>query len=74
MHFCHSQPAPFSGHVFSGNPGKTKLMDARLLHSGMTNHSKYSGFKKHMAANFIISIVDCAEKIRIAPEKCKNGS
>jgi hypothetical protein len=33
-------------HVFSGNPGKIKLMDARLMHSGMTNCAKFAVFKK----------------------------
>jgi hypothetical protein len=33
-------------HVFSGNPGKIKHMDARLMHSGMTNCAKFAVFKK----------------------------
>jgi hypothetical protein len=33
-------------HVFSGNPGKIKRMDARLIHSGMTNCAKFTAFEK----------------------------
>jgi hypothetical protein len=42
-------------HVFSGNPGKIKRMDARLIHSGMTNCPQFVNFRKMHGSEFALS-------------------